>query len=462
MSRSVAAVGTGRTPVAVAKYAAAAIIPAAVGVWLWFAANPQTGKSVALILFALALWTTEIIPRTLAALIVLILEPLLHLLPVNDFMQPFGSPILWMFVATFIIGAAFQHSGVSDALAATVLRHSRSGPRLALNLVVLYAAAAVAIPNSLARVAVLLPVMEAIDRSGRFPNARRFLYLSLAFSSTVVGTLAMTSSNSSIYAAGLLAPLLHHSLSYWQWLGAFGPPDVLLLLVIHVILYLKYPFQVAAAGAGPQPARQRWTRRQAKLGLLALLTFVGWSLSRQIGLSVAYITFAAAIVMVLPRIGVISWAEGFRAIDWSTTLFFGATLTIPEVLQVSHVTPAIVHEAIALTGTGTVQLVLAVALATFVLRMALFNAVTLTATELPLIVEVARHAQSSLVLLSVLTIAIASLGLVLPVQSPGSLRVYALDRYSLRDYMTTGLLVSVMALALLTVTALTYWGRVLT
>lgn len=462
MGRSVASVGTGWNHGTVVKYAATAIIPVATGIWLWFAANPQTGEAVGLIVFALALWTTEIIPRTLAALIILGLEPLLRLLPVNNFMQSFGSPILWMFVATFIIGAAFQHSGVSDALAAMVLRFSRTGPRLALNLIVLYGAAAVAIPNSLARVAVLLPVMEAVDRSGRFPNARRFLYLSLAYSSTVVGTLAMTSSNSSIYATGLLGHLLQHPLSYWQWLGAFGPPDILLLVVIHVILYLKYPFQVAAGGTNPRPVHHRWTPRQVKLGLLALMTFIGWSASRHIGLPVAYITFAAAVVLMLPRIGVISWAEGFRAIDWSTTLFFGATLTIPEVLQVSHVTPAIVKEAMALTGTGTSQLVLAVALATFVLRMAMFNAVTLTATELPLIAGVADHARVPMVLLSVVTIAIAALGLVLPVQSPGSLRVYALDRYSLREYITTGLLVSVLALTVLIATALTYWGRVLT
>lgn len=444
------------------KCTATAVLPVAIGIWVGLEANPQTGKAVALIVFALTLWTTEIVDRTLSALIILGLEPLLNLVPVNNFMQSFGSPILWMFVATFIIGAAFKHSGVSDTLTSLVLRYSSSGPWLIFNLIVLYAVAAIAIPNSLARVAVLLPVMEAIDRSGQFPNSRRFLYLSLAYSSTVVGTLSMTSSNSSIYATGLLEGLLHHPISYWQWLGVFGPPDVLILLVIHTILYLKYPFQVIGGEIPQLLVRRRWTRQQGKLGLLAVIIFIGWSVSGQIGLSVAYITFAAAIMMVVPRFGVISWAEGFRAIDWSTTLFFGATLTIPKVLQVSHITPTIVKGTIALTGTGTVQLVVAVALVTFVLRMAMFNAVMLTATELPLIADVGHHTHSGFVLLSVLTIAIASLGLVLPVQSPGSIRVYAKDKYSLREYSATGMLVSVLAIVILIAIALTYWGVVLT
>lgn len=444
------------------KYATTALVPVAIGLWVGLAANPQTGKAIALIVFALVLWTTEIIPRTLAAMIILGLEPILSLLPVNHFMQSFGSPILWMFVATFIIGAAFQQSGVSELLAGLVLRYSRSGPRLAANLIVLYGLAAIAIPNSLARVALLLPVVEAIEMSGRFPHVRRFLYLSLAYSSTVVGTLAMTSSNSSIYATGLLMTLLHHPVSYWQWIALFGPPDILILLVIQTILYVKYPFETAPEQEISLMAPRRWTPQQGKLGLWALLTCLGWSVSEQIGLSVAYITFAAAIVMVVPRIGVISWTEGFQAIDWSTTLFLGATLTIPHVLQASHVVPVMVSKAISFIGPGTVSLVLAVALTTFILRMVLFNAVTLTATELPLIADVSSHTHSGFMVLGVLTIAIASLGLILPVQSPGSVRIYALDQYSVREYTTTGLMISGVAVIILIVSALTYWPRMLT
>ena len=175
-----------------------------------------------------------------------------------------------------------------------------------------------------------------------------------------------------------------------QWLVAALPLGAFLAAGALVLLFvLLRPGPVAA------PPRERIglqvallgppSRREVAVGLILALTVAGWILAPWLHLDLA----SVALLGLLGAAAVGSFdTPALQALDWGMLLFFGAVLGLGRLaasLGLDAEAGALIQRALGDSRPGPLGLVLAVALVSFVVRLALEQDLTVLLVSLTLI-----------------------------------------------------------------------------
>ena len=170
---------------------------------------------------------------------------------------------------------------------------------------------------------------------------------------------------------------------------------------------------------------------------------------------------SAALLLMVPGIGVLTWKEASRAVNWGAVVLFGSSLALARGLQASGLVDVVSRMVLQWVG-GWPALGLAVvvfALAT-VVRLGMANMTAVAATILPLVITLAKSVGLNPVWLGMISVIATSTGFFFPSQSPSSITTYALGYYTPREMLKVGTLVSLLFLVVTLVMAFAYWPLV--
>jgi di/tricarboxylate transporter len=95
-----------------------------------------------------------------------------------------------------------------------------------------------------------------------------------------------------------------------------------------------------------------------------------------------------------------------------------------------------------------------------VIHLGFASATALASTMIPIVMSVLTSVQTpgiNVVGMTMLLQFVVSIGFILPVNSPQAMIAYGTDTFAARDFVRTGAVLTVAAMALLVVFALTYW-----
>jgi di/tricarboxylate transporter len=318
---------------------------------------------------AVGLWGSELVALPVTAVLAMVLLWITGAAPRGeDAFAGLASPVLLFLLGTAAIGIAGEHTGLADRLAAWLLaRCGGSGRRLLLELLLSLPLQAFLVPSAISRNAVLVPVYDRVlDRLGR----PRRLGMAVMLTLGVLGPYA----SSALLSGGTSPVATAHALGGFTWLSWFvavAPPYYVLLLVCGVIVWLfcrpeasangeagarsgtgpacangdpdgaaRQPVspvvparhRVAAAndgdekGEGPPPYRSQLSAAEQRLAMVSLGTSLLWIMDRLTGWPPAIPALLAMIVLLAPRVGVMSWAAFAPRAPWSTCFVLaGAT-----------------------------------------------------------------------------------------------------------------------------------------
>ena len=417
-----------------------------------------------------AWWVSEAVPLAVAALLPVVLFPLLGVRPVEEAAAPYANPVVFLFMGGFMLALAMQRCGLHRRIALTIIRAMGTRPA---GLVGGFMAATAFISmwvNNTATVLMMLPIglstVELVERceadEPRFPPA---LLLGIVYAAAVggLGTLIGTPPNALL--AGFLASAYGVEVGFLRWM-LLGVPLVAVLLPLAWLLLTRLVLPLGRreipggreliareiAGLGPV-SRAEWT--VAAVFLLTDLLWIArpWLARWAPGLSDAGIALGAAVLLfVLPaaRGGgerVLDWATAGR-LPWDVLLLFGGGLSLADGIAESGLAAWIGD---ALSGLGGLPLP-ATAVAVAVVLVALSEVASNTAaavTFLPVIASLAVGMGQGPVLLATVAVLAASGGFVLPVASPPNAIVYGTGRVTLAQMVRGGLVMdAVFALAL--------------
>ena len=418
----------------------------------WPGLDPAARRCLFILVLAAGLWATEAIPAFAVALLVIGLSILLLgrpdgvFVPPDEperwqiFIAPFASPLIWLFLAGFILAEAAARTGLDRTLAGLVFR--AAGARAAS---VLVAAMGITFVLSMfmsntataaMMIAVIAPVLHTLAPGHPFRPA---LPLGIAVAANLggMGTLVGTPPNA--IAAGFITRG-GTELSFLDWMLLGLPPAVLLAAGLGA--YLLYRYRAAglmldrralatAQAAGPRAPL--WQRGIVVAVFTVTLTL--WMFGPAPAAVVAFVP-----ITVLSVTGVIGVAE-IRQLRWDVLILMAGGLSLGVAVTETGLASWLVG-GLPTQGLGIMGAALAFALFTAFLSNFMSN--TAAANILiPLGAAAAASLGGAPGILPVIIALSASSAMCLPIATPPNAIAYATGEINSRDFLLPGLILAI-------------------
>jgi solute carrier family 13 (sodium-dependent dicarboxylate transporter), member 2/3/5 len=418
----------------------------------WPGLDPAARRCLFILVFAAGLWATEAIPAFAVALLVIGLSILLLGRPDGVFVAadepdrwqifiaPLASPLIWLFLAGFILAEAAARTGLDRTLAGLVFRVAGSSAAA-----VLIAAMCITFVLSMfmsntataaMMIAVVTPLLRTMDSRHPFRPA---LPLGIAVAANLggMGTLIGTPPNA--IAAGFIART-GAELSFLDWMALGLPPAILLAGGLGLFLLYRYRARglhldrsalVAVQESGPRAAA--WQR--GVVVLVFSVTLALWMFGPAPAAVVAFVP-----ITVLSVTGVIGVAE-IRQLRWDVLILMAGGLSLGVAVTETGLAGWLVA-GLPIDGLGLLGAALAFALLTALLSNFMSN--TAAANILvPLGAAAAVSLGGAQGILPVIIALSASTAMCLPIATPPNAIAYATGELMARAFLVPGLLLAV-------------------
>src|SRR5690554_894045 len=312
-------------------------VPEAMGVKGWVAFG--------LLLFAIVLWATQLIPAPITSLIVVALASILGLLSLEEALGQLGNDIIWLIIAMLIMGVAVQKTLLDKRLAYQLLFLARGNTHLTLlGLIGISFVLTFFIPNAVGRVSVLLPIGIGIinhmeRKSGK--NYSKAIMLAITYAPYVSTIMVITAASGSIYAVGLFESMLDYHWSYLHWMIVMVPIAVIIIWLLWYMLIRLFPSDVLVIEEGNDYFNEeraklgRISTGEYKLMLLYVLLIVLWVTKELHHMPLTLSALIVVIILFLPGVQVIQWKEAMKEVDWGIPFIFTAGFILAEALVTS-------------------------------------------------------------------------------------------------------------------------------
>jgi len=300
--------------------------------------------SAAVVLITLVFWTTGIVPPFLVGLIFFALATIFKLIEPTLLFSGFGSTAVWLIISGFVIGASISSTGLGKRLASTIAPYlTGSYTRLIGGLVMSAVLLGFIMPSSVGRAVVLVPIgMALADQVGleKGSNGRIGIAVALALACNMPSFAVLPANIPNMILAGASETLYGIQFSYTEYLLLHFPVLGVLKSLLIVILVLKiFPDKISS---NPTPTSQSVEdnfdiKAQKKVGLLLGITLLFWVTDSIHGVNPAWVGLATAIILLLPKVGVIPPKSFNSSVDFGTVVFVSAALGLGMLVNESGI-----------------------------------------------------------------------------------------------------------------------------
>ncbi len=326
--------------------ATVALVVAAIAI---AAATPLAGlddramRAAALVLLTVGLWALASIPEHLTSLLFFLLAVLLAVAPPAVIFSGFSSATFWLVLGGLVIADAVHTTGLGSRIAARLfMRHSNSYAALACAVMVVAALLAFLMPGTVGRILLLVPIVAAAaERAGLARGGRGTVGLLLI---AIVGSyqsgLGILSANApNMVLAGVAEQLYAVHLTYAKWLLLQFPLMAFAKCALLVWLACRF-FGEPIAGATAPPAPGPMSAAEKRLSRILLAALLLWATDFLHGIAPGWVALAAALAVLMPRIGVLP-AAAFNDVKFSAAIYIAATVGLGTVTAATGLATAL-------------------------------------------------------------------------------------------------------------------------
>jgi sodium-dependent dicarboxylate transporter 2/3/5 len=429
-----------------------------VGVVVWASGDDDPAQRLAGIMaFTAIWWIGEAIPVAGTALLSASLTVLFGVTTAKSAFAAFGTPLLFLFVGSFMLAEAMIEHRLGERLARAAYRVS-SG-RLGVMMALSAAACAMSMwMSNSAATAVFLPVALAVARADGNARFGAAMALAIAYGASVggVGTPVGTPPNligiERMREAGI-------AIGFLRWMAIGVPMAAIMLVVLWVVLAARFglrPGQRAAVEGSAVLAPRRWTRAEAITAGVFLAAVAGWFapgiveaiapgsrasawLSARLREEIVAILAAAALFVAPAGDGrrVLGWERAQR-IDWGTVLLFGGGILLGDLAGTTGLAARWGDALIDATGASSLWSITALCIGVSILLSEATNNTATCTLMAPLALALASAAgvpQAPPVLGATLG---ASFGFMLPISTAPNAMAYGTGMVSIRQMVGAG------------------------
>jgi anion transporter len=334
------------------------------------------------------------------------------------------------------------------------------------------------VPSTTARVACLVPIMMGfilafkVDKRSRFAG---LLVITAAQTASVWNVGIKTAAAQNMVAIGFIEKQLGVTITWAEWFIAGAPFSALLSVALYFIMTRMMKPEMAEIEGGKATIRAqldsigKMTLNEWKL-LAIVVTLLGfWASEKWLhDFDTASTTLAAIALMLLPRLGVMDWKTSQRGFPWGTVVLFAIGISVGTALLKTGAAPWLATEIVqnlGLQNASAFIILMLLSLFLIVIHLGFASATALASTMIPIIISVLLAVNAALpasqglnvVGMTMLLQFVVSFGFILPVNAPQNMIAYGTDTFDAKDFIRTGLVITVAAMALMVVFSVTYW-----
>jgi len=442
----------------------------------------QDGVYVAAIGAWMAIWwATEAVPVAITAFLPLIVFPILGVSPIGEIASPYAHPIIYLFFGGFVVALAIERCGLHRRIALGVFRLVGTNARALIGGFMLAAAIVSMWISNTSTTLMLLPIAVSVvtvigetmpelgvkERS----NFGLALLLGLAYGATLGGVSTLVGTPPNAFMVGFMADSYGVEIDFARWMLVGVPVSAVLLPIAWLTLTrVVFPVSFTASDDAMKHITQMrnalgtMSKAEVRTAILFAFLVIGWIgrgalsgiplIGSVSDTGIAMIAAVAAFLIPSGKDGqaLMVW-EDMTKLPWGVLILFGGGLALASAVASSGLALWL-GEQLSPLGALNLALLIVVATALVIFLTELTSNLATTATFLPVIAAIAvETGQDPLVFVIPVTLA-ASCAFMLPVATPPNAIVFSSGLVSIPKMARAGLLLNVVAVAVLAVMSL--------
>ena len=463
--QGIAASVSGRTAAAL-RVAATLLIP----VTFWFLPlhlEPKAQHAIAVSLFMILGWATEIMDHGLTGLFGCYLFWALKIVSFDAAFSGFANDTPWFLMGAILFGSMASKSGLAKRLAYLVtLRIGTSYSRLLLALIVSDFLLTFLVPSGMARVTIMAAVAAGLIAAfglGIGSNVGRGMFLILTYTAGVFDKTIIAGA-AAITGRGVIESVGHARVLWSQWLVAFLPSDVITILVAWRLTLWLYPPESTLLPGGREYLEKElqkagpWTSLEKKSLALMIGAIVFWATDFIHHISPSMIGLGIGLLSLLPTLHILE-IEDLRKLNFLQLFFVAAAVSMGNVLSATKGLAVLTNTVLAWLEpllTNNSLSVFALYWTGFAYHIFLANEISMLATSTPLLMGFATQHGLSPLKIGMLWV-FSSGGKIFIYQSGVLVIGYGYGYFRARDILRLGLLMSLVDSLLLLIVVAFYW-----
>ena len=446
-------------------------------------------RMLAILAFAIVVWMTEAVDYAVSAVIIAALMAFLLGLspnPVNPAallgtsagltlaFSGFANTALVLVASALFLAAAMTATGLDKRIALTIL--SRVGVEtrhVVVGTILVGFVIAFLVPSTTARVACLVPITLGIiaafgvNKNGAFAS---MLMITTTQTASIWNVGIKTAAAQNMVAIGFIEKAFGKSITWLEWLVAAAPFGILMSVALYFVMTWMMPPEVKAVPGGRDAIRQALAdlgpmkASEKKLLALSLTLLAFWATEGILHrFDTSTTTITAVALMFLPGIGIMSWKDAQPRIPWGTVVLFGVGISLGTALLQTKGAVWLADIVVAEFGLkqATAMFILAImSLFLVFIHLGFASATALASAMIPIVIAVLQSVDTpgiNVVGMTMLLQFVVSFGFILVVNAPQNMVAYGTETFEAKDFVRTGLVLTVIAFILVMALGATYW-----
>ena len=446
-------------------------------------------RMLALLAFAVIVWMTEALDYAVSAVVIAaLMAVLLGFSPnvanpkalygtsagLTTAFSGFANTALALVAAALFLSAAMTATGLDKRIALSILSRVGAETRhVVMGTILVGFVIAFLVPSTTARVACLVPITLGIIAAFGVSKKSAFagmLMITTVQTASIWNVGIKTAAAQNMVAIGFIERTLHTTITWLEWLMAAAPFAVLMSVALYFVMTRMMPPEVQAVPGGREAIRKSLAElgpmklSEKKLLALSLTLLAFWATEGVLHrLDTSTTTVTAVALMFLPGLGIMTWKEAQPKIPWGTVVLFGIGISLgTALLQTKGATwlADIVVIQIGLQNATALFILAVLSLFLVVIHLGFASATALASAMIPIVIAVLQGVATpgiNIVGMTMLLQFVVSFGFILVVNAPQNMVAYGTETFEARDFVRTGLVLTVIALALVMVLGATYW-----
>ncbi|MHC1759447.1 MAG: DASS family sodium-coupled anion symporter [Negativicutes bacterium] len=249
----------------------------------------------------------------------------------------------WAFVAAgLFMAASITSTGIEKRIAYLILRAAGSKiTSVIAGFIVIGFALTFIIPSVIARAATMVPLVLGIIAAFEIPltsQISKAMMLCVAFLPPLTGVGVLTGSAPNPVVNAMAASVGAQPASWLSWLMYILPFSICLALLLYVLLVKTFKFEFDELPGGKEYIANRlrelgpMSKMEKRISIILALTILMWATDKFHGIDSNTIAILSVLFMVCPYIGVATWQELYKRVDWTTILLFAAGISMGNAL----------------------------------------------------------------------------------------------------------------------------------
>ncbi len=428
-------------------------------------------------------WVTEAVPIPVTALLPMVLFPLLSISTVREASQPYGDPVIFLFMGGFILALGLEKYNLHERVALNLIRLTgTSGNGIILGFMLATALISMWISNT-ATAVMMLPIASSVTSllakemgqqdDPKFQKFSTGLMLSIAYAASIGGIATIIGTPPNVVMVGYMKRFYNLDVSFSSWMMVGVPLMIALLVSLYfIITKILYRNNLNAIEGSEQLIQRKlqklgkMTKEEKQVLIIFSVTCFFWifrqNLNALIGknmLDDTTIAMTGGICMFLMPVNLrtskflLEWSD-MKSLPWGILLLFGGGLCLAEGMEDAGLVQLVGEK---ISEQGAIGLPALTFMLTFI-SMALtevMSNVALTTIFVPVVFGIADGFHISPLLLAMPVTLAASCAFMMPVSTPPNAILFASGYIRIKEMIKTGLLLNLFSLVIIFIISMT-------